>query len=149
MLALTFPNEPKSGSPRTSAAGQCRNGERRVRNDPDRPLVAGRARPIAHVVGVHDQPGGELEDLSCEMEVLGPVLPERRDPLVEHGVPEQPADDAALALHRVEVAVPIAATDRQAGDEVMQDEVVQDDDAGRPTQRLDDPAVRVGLLPMW
>ena len=61
-------------------------------------------------------------------------------------MPEQPSDDATLALHRVEIAVPVATTDRQAGDEVMQDEVVQNDDAGRPTQRLDDPAVSVRVV---
>ena len=62
---------------------------------------------------------------------------------------EQPADDAGLALHRVEVAVAVAAADRQAGDEVVEHEVVEDDDAGAAAQRIDDPAVRSGSLPTW
>ena len=33
-----------------------------------------------------------------------------------------------------------------AGDEVVQHEVVQDDDPRRRLQRLDDPAVRVGVV---
>ena len=61
-------------------------------------------------------------------------------------VTEQPPDDAALALHRVEVAVPVAAADREAGDEMVEDEVVEDDDSGRSAQRLDDPAVRVRVV---
>ena len=75
-----------------------------------------------------------------------PVLPQRRNALVEHGVAEQPPDDAAFPLHRVEVAVPVAAADREAGDEVVEDEVVQHDDAGRAPQRLDDPAVGVRVV---
>ncbi len=122
------------------------HGEGGMRDDPDGPVVAGRSRPVAHVGRVHDQPGGEVEHLAGEVEVLGAVLPERRDALVEHGVAEQPADDAALALHRVEVAVAVAAADREAGDEVVEDEVVQHDDAGRAPQRVDDPAVGVRVV---
>ena len=63
---------------------------------------------------------------------------------------EQAADDAALALHRVEVAVAVAAADRQPRDEMVQDEVVQDDDAGLTAgaapERVDDPAVRVRVV---
>ena len=59
---------------------------------------------------------------------------------------EQAPDDAALALHRVEVAVAVAASDRQPGDEVVEHEVVQDDDTGPAAQRVDDPAVRVGVV---
>ena len=59
---------------------------------------------------------------------------------------EQAADDAVLALHRVEVAVPVAAADRHPGDEVVEDEVVEDDDAGSAAQRVDDPAVRVRVV---
>jgi len=50
------------------------------------------------------------------------------------------------ALHRVQVAVPVAAADRQAGDEVVQDEVVQDDDARLLAERVHDPAVRVRVV---
>ena len=59
---------------------------------------------------------------------------------------EQPADDAALALHRVEVAVAVAAADREPGDEMVEHEVVQHDEPGRAPQRLDDPAVRLGIV---
>ena len=60
---------------------------------------------------------------------------------------EQPPDDAALALHRVEVAVAVAAPDREARDEVVEHEVVQDDDARAAAQRVHDPAVRVRVVP--
>ena len=78
-----------------------------MRDDPDRPVVAGRAGPVVNVTGVDDEAGGEVEHLAGEVEVLGAVLPERRNALVEHGVAEQPPDDSALALHRVEVAVAV------------------------------------------
>ena len=55
-------------------------------------------------------------------------------------------DDAALALHRVEVAVAVPPTDGDAGDEVMQDEVVQDDCAGLSPHGVQDPAVGVGVV---
>ena len=55
-------------------------------------------------------------------------------------------DDAGVALHRVQVAIGVAAAERHSGDEVMQDEVVEDDDAWPPPQRVDDPAVRVGVV---
>ena len=93
-----------------------------------------------------DEPGREAEHLTCEMEVLRPVLPQGRNALVEDGMAEQPPDDAALALHGVEVAVSVAAADREAGDEVVEDEVVQHDDAGSAAQRLDDPAVRLRIV---
>ena len=42
--------------------------------------------------------------------------------------------------------MPVLAADRDPGDEVVDDEVVQDDDAGPPPQRVDDPAVRVRVV---
>jgi hypothetical protein len=84
---------------------------------------------------MHDQPRRQVEHLAREMEVLRPVLPQRRDALVEHGVRQKPADNSALPLHRVEVAVPVTTTDRQPRDEMVQDEVVQHDDSRRAPQR--------------
>ena len=117
-----------------------------VRDPPDRALVARRTRAPLDVARVDDQPGREVEHLAGEVVVLRAALPERRDPLVEHAVPEQAADDAAFPLHRVEVAVAVAAADRQTRDEVVKDEVVQDDDAGPLAERLDDPAVCVRVV---
>ncbi len=59
---------------------------------------------------------------------------------------EEPADDAVLALHQVEIAVPVAPADGHARDEVVEDEVVEDDDAWLPAQRVDDPRVRVRVV---
>ena len=62
---------------------------------------------------------------------------------------EQAPDDAVLALHRVEVAVPVATADGDACDEVMEDEVVQHHEPGarRSASRIQPWAS--GLLPMW
>ena len=146
LLALTLPNVPKSGSPETSTAGTAGTGNAGCGHDPDRPRVPGGAGAVADVGGVDDEPGREVEHLAGEMEVLRPVLPERRDALVEHGMAEQAPDDAALALHRVEVAVAVAAADRQPRDEMVEHEVVQHDDPGRAPQRLDDPAVSLRIV---
>ena len=62
---------------------------------------------------------------------------------VDDTVREQPSDDAVLVLHRVQVVVRLAAGDGHPGDEVVQHDVVQDDDARTLPQRLDDPRVRV------
>jgi len=95
---------------------------------------------------VDDEPRREPKDLTRERELLGTYLPERRQPLVEDAVTEKPADHAVLALHRVEIAVTVAPPDRHPRDEVMEDEVVEDDGAGRPSQRVEDPAVCVRIV---
>ena len=146
LLAFRFPKQPTSGSPSTSAGATVRHRPRRMRDAPDRPLVPGRARPLLDVARVDDQAVARSSTSPASGKSLGPALPERRDALVEHAVAEQPADDAALALHRVEVAVAVAPADRQPGDEVVEDELVQDDDARPLAQRVDDPAVRVRVV---
>ncbi len=119
---------------------------RRMRDDPDPPRVARGAGTVADVAGMDDEAGREPEHLAREREVLGPVLPQRRDALVEDAVCEQPPDHAVLALHRVEVAVAVAPPDGQTGDEVVKDEIVEDDEARAAAQRIDDPGVRVGVV---
>ena len=62
---------------------------------------------------------------------------------------EQPADHSVLALHRVEIAVAVSSADRHPGDEVMDDEVVQDDDSGRRRSASTIHACASGLFPTW
>ena len=81
------------------------------------------------------------EDLADERKLVGSRLPDRRNPAVEHAVRDQAAGDAGIALHRSEVTGPVLASDGQAGNEVVQHEVMQDDDSGVAAQGLDDPAV--------
>ena len=59
---------------------------------------------------------------------------------------EEPADDPVLPLHRVEVAVAVAPPDRDARDEMVEHEVVEDDEPRRPAKSVEDPAVRVGVV---
>ena len=87
-----------------------------------------------------------VEHDAREREALRLRLPEQRQQVVEHAEAEQPAGDAELALHRVEVAAAVAAADRDPGDQVVQHVLVQHDDAGALVQRVDDPAVRVGVV---
>ncbi len=54
--------------------------------------------------------------------------------------------DAVVALHRLHVAAPVATADRHPGDQVVQDELVQHDDAGPLAESVDDPGVRVGVV---
>ena len=60
---------------------------------------------------------------------------------------EETTDDAVLLLHEVEVAVTVPAPDRHPGNEMVEDEIVQDDDSRSPSQGVDDPRVRVGVVP--
>jgi hypothetical protein len=60
---------------------------------------------------------------------------------------QQSPDDAVLALHEVEVRVTVPPSDRHPGDEMVDDEVVQDDDSGSLAQCVDDPGVCVGVVP--
>ena len=57
-----------------------------------------------------------------------------------------PPGDARLALHRREIRVAVLPPDRHARDEMVDHEVVQDDDARPPAQRVDDPRVRVRVV---
>src|SRR5439155_22952602 len=130
--------------------GHVRIGPGRVRDAPEPAVVARRDRALGDVARVDDEPaarlGRVLEYLAREREVLRPHLPERRHDAVEDAVRQQPPRDTGLALHRAEVAGPVAPAERQARDEVVEDEVVEDDDAGTLPQRLDDPAVGVGVV---
>ena len=60
---------------------------------------------------------------------------------------EEASDDAVLGLHGVEVAVTVSTADRHPGDEVVEHEVVEDDDSRPATERVDDPCVRIGVVP--
>ena len=122
------------------------HGEGGMRDDADPSGEARRAGAVTDVGRVRDERGRERQHLAREREVLRTVLPQRRDPLVEDAVREQPAHDAMLPLHRVEVAVAVATADRHPGDEVVEDEVVQDDEARRTSERVDDPPVCVRVV---
>ena len=95
---------------------------------------------------VDNEPGRVGEDLARERKLVGLCLPGRRHATVEHTVREQAAGDACIALHRGEVRRSILAADRHSGNEVVEHEVVQHHDSGPPAQRVDDPAVRVGIV---
>ena len=62
---------------------------------------------------------------------------------------EEAADDAVLALHEIEIAVPVPPTDGHPRDEMVEDEVVQDDDAGRSRSASTIHACASGLFPTW
>src|SRR3954447_11117340 len=117
-----------------------------MRHDPDRAVVARGTSAVADVARVHDQPGCEPEHLAREREVLRPVLPQRRDALLHDGVAEQPRDKPPVALERIEICLAVAAAERDAGDQVMEDEVVEHDDSRGTPQRVEDPAVCIGIV---
>ena len=65
---------------------------------------------------------------------------------VGHVGEDEAAGDAGISLHRGEIRGPVLVADRQPRDEMVEDELVQHDDAGAPAQSLDDPAVRLGIV---
>ena len=115
-------------------------------NPPDRLPVAPVAHELLDVARVNDQAGRGSQYLAGEWIVGGPVLPERRQELVDDAVGEHPPDRSGLTLHRVQVAGSVTAAQRHTGDEVVEDEIVQDDYAGPAAESLDDPAVRLGVV---
>ena len=112
----------------------------------DRAREARGARAILDEPGMDDETGREREHFAGQGELLGARLPERRQPLVEHAVAEEPSNDAVTPLHRVEVAVAVPATDRHTCDEVVEDEVVEHDEARHAPQGVEDPAVGVRIV---
>ena len=117
-----------------------------MRDPPEPAGVPSLTRAALGVVRVDDQAGRVVEHDAGEREAFGLCLPEERQQVVEHAEAEQAAGNAELALHRVEVPASVAATDRDPGDEVVEDVLVQDDDAGPLPQRVCDPTVRVGIV---
>jgi hypothetical protein len=57
-------------------------------------------------------------------------------------VGEHSPNGTRLSLHRVEIPASIAAAESHAGHQMMEDEIVQNDDAGPAAECLHDPAVR-------
>ena len=95
---------------------------------------------------MHDQPGRQIEHLADEREPLRLGLPQRPDAPVDDAEREQPPGDPLLPLERAEVARDVPARERHAGDEVVEDELVEDDDPRPRAQRLDDPSMRVRVV---
>jgi hypothetical protein len=93
-----------------------------------------------------NDPVGPIEDSRGERKKLGSILPDRRQEAVDDPVRKKPADNARVALHRVEVSHRIATPDRQPGHEVVKDEVVHDDDPPVALNRVDDPTVRLRVV---
>ena len=95
---------------------------------------------------MHDEAFGEVEDRAVQWEAVRLGLPDQRQEVVQDAEPEQAAGDAEVALHRVEIGATVAAADRDPGDQVVEHELVQDDDAGPGAEGVDDPAVGLGVV---
>ena len=146
---LALGDVPEAADQRRAVDGRRldpRRGPGRVRDPPERSLVAVVAGLLLDVVRVDDQPRRAVEHLARERKLLRPHLPQRRHAPFEHAVAEQPPRHACLALHRGEIRVAVLAPDRQPRDEMVDDPVVEDDDTGLPPQGVDDPAVRVRVV---
>jgi len=89
---------------------------------------------------VDDEPGRVLEDERRQRELLGPRLPERRDPLVEDAVREQTSDDAVVPLRRPTV-IPATRWCRTKSWRTTT--------PGRRRRASTIPACASGLLPTW
>ncbi len=111
-----------------------------------RPVVPGSAHVLGDVIGMHDDAVGAVEDRPGQWEPLGLRLPEQGQQVVEHAQSEQPAGDAELTLHRVEIRAAVAPPDRDPGDQVVQDVLMQHDETATLTERIDDPAVSVRVV---
>ena len=91
-------------------------------------------------------PSACIEHLPGQREVLRPLLPDRREHVVDHAVREQPSDHSGVLLHRVEVA---------GASCLARSSFRRRDGGGRsrgerrrpaPLERVDDPRVRLGAV---
>jgi len=57
-------------------------------------------------------------------------------------VGEHSPNSTGLSLHRVEIPASVAAAESHTGHQMMEDEIVQNDDAGPAAESLHNPAVR-------
>ena len=118
----------------------------RHRHAPDRSLVAGLTRPPLDVRGMDDERHCVAQDLSGEGELLGPVLPERRDQTVHDALREEASFRSGLPLHRLEIPLRVAAAQRDPCDQVVEHELVQHDHPRPAAERVHDPVVGVGVV---
>src|ERR671936_1254491 len=107
----------------------CGRRPSRVRNTPDRSAEARLLRVRLDVLRVDDQTRRAVEDLAREGKGVGPRLPRGRNAAVEDAVREQPAGNARVPLHRSQVCRCVLSSQRDPGDEGVEDEVVQNGDA--------------------
>ena len=146
LFSLMCPKLPTSGDPATDSGATGGTGHAGCAIRCRRPGVAVLTNERLDVPRVHDHARRAIEHLSCERELLRPNLPQRRHAALEHAIAEQARRNTGFPLHRSEVGVPVVAADGEARDEMMDDEVVQHDDAGTPAKRVDDPPVRIGIV---
>ena len=132
-LALVDVAEAADTARPRSAPGldRRRDRPRRHRHLPDRPVVAGVAGALLDVARVDDQAGrrgraprGRAGSPAARVSQSGV------DPAVGTACASSRPDEPRLALERRAVALDVAAGERDPGDEVVQHELVQDDDAG-------------------
>ena len=90
---------------------------------------------------MNDEATCQREEPSDERESIGTYLPRRRDDAVNHTVRDQPPTHARFAVHGIDIAPAVSPAKRHPGDEMMEDEVVEHDEARCPAKRFDDPAV--------
>ena len=96
-----------------------------------------------------DQALSEVEDRAREREAVGPGLPRQGQQVVEDAEADEAPGDPEVALHRVEIGAPVAAADRDPGDQVVEHELVEDDDAGPPRSASTIHPCASGSLPTW
>ena len=113
---------------------------------PDAAGVALLPRAALGVTRVDDQGVRVVEDLAGERIALGRRLPWRPDAAGGDGLGQPESFLPAVALHGGDVGGGVPARERQPCDEVVEDEVVQDDDAGTAAQRVHDPPVRLRVV---
>jgi hypothetical protein len=74
------------------------------------------------------------------------LLPNGRQQPIDHGVCKGASNESGFRLHQVQVCVTVASPDRDPGDEMVKDEVVQDHDSGLPTKLVHDPSMCLGVV---
>ena len=148
LFAFRKPKLPITGSPSTgagSAGGAGQTGMGILQIGPSKPAARARSRtwsewtirPCSRARSSTSPASGKS---SGRVDQSGGTQPSTTPS------PSRRPGQAGVALHRVQVARDVLAREREPGDEVVQHEVVQHDDAGRPPQRVDDPAVHVGVV---
>src|ERR1700736_1106404 len=92
------------------------------------------------VLGVNDDSLRELERLADEWELVRPGLPKRGVEARESALGRGSALGAPVALDCGEISLAVSVAERQAGDEPVQDDLVQHDQAWPTTKCVVDPA---------
>jgi hypothetical protein len=111
-----------------------------------RPRIPGRTHLALGVCGVDGHAPREVEGLADQREPVRLGFPERRLEPCERALGLESRLDASVTLDCGQVSLPVSAAEGENGDQPVESDFVQYDEAGTATERVVDPTVPLRVV---